>query len=139
MSGLGQSETTISTGKSVRYRNAEAGSGQPLSGPKLPVGKGAARRTLRTAFYFLKADFAAPTLEVAVAPNADVETFRSVSDKPPKSTCFARLPGRSRSQPRFFARNQGLISRMAVQWHQIGLSRDPREVFGRSSANASLQ
>ena len=72
-------------------------------------------------------------------PQPDVETLGSVSNKRPKSTCFARLPGRSRSQPRFCARNQGLISRMAVQWHQIGLSRNPREVFGRSSANASLQ
>jgi adenylate cyclase len=50
------------------------------------------------AAYKLKAAFVLTGRHVAVVPNADVETLRSVSDKRPKSACFARLPGRSRSQ-----------------------------------------
>jgi hypothetical protein len=71
---------------------------------------------------------------VSEVPFADFGSLRSVSKERPKSPCFARLAGRSRSQPRFFARNQGFISRMAVQGHQLGVSLGPEDLFGRSLA-----
>src|SRR5262249_22889796 len=85
-------------------------------------------------------DLADYTEEMRVAGMGVKASLRSNNPKPrAKSPCFARLLDRTCGQPRFFARNQGLEARIAVQRHQIGVLLHEGEMFGRRFANGRLQ